>query len=246
MMDIAIYQINTERDKANAAFVGLDELKGGGGAPEGEAPEIDAEIYDRVFKGEVDCENLEDVFQMFNTRLPEEYRGRTLSVSDIVEVREGGSSTFHFCDNYGFRKVEFEPELASEHKEAKIAVVLCEPGKIARIAEIGSELEDLQRAVGGDIEAFYPFDGEVCIVCNDEGKFNGMPLNRAVYGENGEMLDIIAGPFFVCDCSGPNFGSLNKEQRERFLREFRNPEHFFRIGGEIKALPYEPEKARER
>ena len=83
-------------------------------------------------------------------------------------------------------------------------------------------------------------------VCNDEGKYNGMRPCRAIYGEDREMMDIIFGPFFICDCSTPYFGSLNKEQLERYKKQFQNPEHFFRVGGEIKAVPYKPEKGHER
>ena len=83
-------------------------------------------------------------------------------------------------------------------------------------------------------------------VCNDEGKYNGMRPCRAIYGEDREMMDIIFGPFFICDCSTPYFGSLNKEQLERYTKQFQNPERFFRVGGEIKAVPYKPEKDLER
>lgn len=49
----------------------------------------------------------------------------------------------------------------------RIKVVMAEPGKAARITEIGTALEDLQAAVGGGlIETVYPFDEDVCIVCN--------------------------------------------------------------------------------
>lgn len=88
--------------------------------------------------------------------------------------------------------------------------------------------------------------GEQHNVCNDEGKYNGMRPCRAIYGEGREMMDIIFGPFFICDCSTPYFGSLNKEQLERYKKQFQNPEHFFRVGGEIKAVPYKPEKDHER
>ena len=83
-------------------------------------------------------------------------------------------------------------------------------------------------------------------ICNDEGKYNGMRPCRAIYGEDRETMDIIFGPFFICDCSTPYFGSLNKEQLERYKKQFQNPEHFFRVGGEIKAVPYKPEKDHER
>ena len=51
-------------------------------------------------------------------------------------------------------------------EENRIRVVYVEPGRIAREAEIGTELSDLQAAVGGFIETYYPFEEEVCIVCN--------------------------------------------------------------------------------
>ena len=43
----------------------------------------------------------------------------------------------------------------------KMRVLICEPGMLARAAEIGTSLEDLQRAVGGLIQAVYPFDDSV-------------------------------------------------------------------------------------
>lgn len=138
--------------------------------------------------------------------------------------------------------------MMEETKEDKIRVVLVEPGKYAREAEIGTSLSELQEVCDGLIQTFYPFEEMVCIVCNDEGKNNGMPLNRAIKDtETGELIDIIAGPFFICDCSTENFGSLSQEQMNRFLEQFKNPERFYRIDGEIVAVPYEPkEKAVER
>ena len=132
------------------------------------------------------------------------------------------------------------------NEEKKIKVVLLEPGKLARATEIDASLAGMQKTVGGLIEPFYPFEEQVCIVCNDEGKYNGMRPCRAIYGEGREMMDIIFGPFFICDCSTPYFGSLNKEQLECYSKQFQNPEHFFRGGGEIKAVPYKPEKDLER
>ena len=164
----------------------------------------------------------------------------------MIEVIGEEKSTFHFCDSIGFREVDFDPDMTEPLKEKIIKVVLCEPGKVARVAEIGTELSDLQRVVGGLIEPYYPFEEQVCIVCNDEGKYNGMRPCRAIYGEDREMMDIIFGPFFICDCSTPYFGSLNKEQLERYTKQFQNPERFFRVGGEIKAVPYKPEKDHER
>ena len=67
--------------------------------------------------------------------------------------------------------------------------------------EVGTSLDAMQQTVGGSIEAYYPFEEQVCIVCNDEGKINGLPLNRAIRDEDtNEIVDIIAGTFFICDC----------------------------------------------
>ncbi len=69
---------------------------------------------------------------------------------------------------------------------------------------------------------------------------NGMSPCRAVYGEDGKMMDIIFGPCFICDCSGENFGSLSQDQIKRYTEQFRNPERYYRIDCDIKAVPYEP------
>lgn len=80
-MNIAIYQIDPDRDENNVAFLNYENLERfqGSAAPR-------SEIYDKVFEGEVECGTLEEVYQMFNIGQPDGYRGRSLSVSDVVEV----------------------------------------------------------------------------------------------------------------------------------------------------------------
>ena len=124
-------------------------------------------------------------------------------------------------------------------KKDNIKVVLCEPGKCAKIADIDSSLEGLQAAVGGLIEAMYPFDESVCIIRNEEDKINGMELNRAIKDE-GKVVDIIAGPFFVCGCNTESFSSLTAEQQKTYLQMFQYPEIFMRCGGEVLSIPYNP------
>lgn len=67
--------------------------------------------------------------------------------------------------------------------ENKISVLLIEPNKYPKMIEIDDTLEAMQQVVGGDIEEYMPFDDEVAIICNEEGKVNGLPPNRAVYAE---------------------------------------------------------------
>ena len=125
----------------------------------------------------------------------------------------------------------------------KMTVVYCRPGRLAEIREIGTDLADMQAAVQGDIEAYYCFGDEpFCIVCNEEGKYNGSQPNRAVYGEDKKMMDIVFGPFFICGLGEEDFISLTKDQQKRFRKQFERPEHFYREGQEIKAVPYRPER----
>lgn len=159
-------------------------------------------------------------------------------------VNDAWNNSEYVLDSGSFIEVNFEVE---EKKPDKIKVVLLEPGKTARTAEIGTELEDLQNAVGGNIEPAYYFDEPVCFVVNDEGKINGMPLNRAVYDNDGKMIDIIAGTAFICDCSTECFKSLSDEQIKKYTEQFKLPEKFYRAGDEIKAVKYQPkEKSYER
>ena len=123
-----------------------------------------------------------------------------------------------------------------------IKVIVLEPNTEARIEEIEHTLENLQRIVGGYIEAYYPFPEDVCIVCNDEGKINGMELNRAIYSDAGKLLDIIAGPCLICGCSDEDFDSLSDEQCEQYLMRFRYPECFMWTANGIVAIPYSPRK----
>ncbi|MCQ2449784.1 MAG: DUF3846 domain-containing protein [Clostridia bacterium] len=115
-------------------------------------------------------------------------------------------------------------------------VVLVKAGEKAVPAEIGSTLKDMQDVVGGYIESLYPFEEEVAIICNDEGKLNGLPLNRALYDEDGKIIDIIAGDFFVCGLTEDNFGDLSPEQIRKYTDLFLYPEAFFRSNGGIVAV----------
>ena len=81
--------------------------------------------------------------------------------------------------------------------EKKIKVVLLEPGKLARATEIDASLAGMQKTVDGLIEPFYPFEEQVCIVCNEESKINGMRPNRSVKNDDGVMVDFIFGPAFI-------------------------------------------------
>ena len=107
-------------------------------------------------------------------------------------------------------------------------VLIIEPGKEAYEAEIGDTLKDMQKVVGGYIEAIYPYEEPIALFCNEEGKLNGLPLNRALRDEDGNIYDIIAGTFFICGLSEDNFDSLSPELVEQFKKTFLTPQLFIR------------------
>ena len=61
----------------------------------------------------------------------------------------------------------------------------------------------------------------------------GLPLNRSLTDENGEIYDIIAGNFILTGLSEDNFGDLSPELMEKFSEQFKHPEEFVRIAGKI-------------
>jgi Domain of unknown function (DUF3846) len=91
-----------------------------------------------------------------------------------------------------------------------------EPGRGARTIEVdGSSLYALQALVGGDIETV-SLPGGIVIVCNEEGRVMDLPPNRPLRDANGEVYDVLHGPFFVCSCDDEgDFVSLTPEQAER-------------------------------
>ncbi len=128
------------------------------------------------------------------------------------------------------------------NRSDKMDVLLVKPGQYAEMTTIDAGLSSMQKIVDGTIQAAYYFDEPVALVCNDEGKINGMELNRAIRDENGRMIDIIAGTFFICGTGEDNFISLQPEYREKFEKMFKKPEVFLRMGKGIKAIPFEPMK----
>ncbi len=119
----------------------------------------------------------------------------------------------------------------------KISVVIVEPGKEPYAAEIGTELEDMQRVVDGYIQVIYPFDDEAAIVCNEEGKLRRLPLNRALRNEDGEICEVIAGTFMIVGEGEEDFISLSKEQIQTYIERFKNPEMVGMTNGKLVAVP---------
>lgn len=163
-------------------------------------------------------------------------QGTVTHVDDAGQIHmrwENGSSLALNVEVDTFKKIE---------PEEKISVVLVEPGKYPKLVEIEDTLEAMQETVDGYIEEYMPFDDEVAIVCNEEGKVNGLPLNRAVYGENKEILDVIAGKFFIAyaPIESEKFQSMPKDLARKYLEKFKYPERFNQTENGIEAKAYKP------
>jgi len=113
--------------------------------------------------------------------------------------------------------------------ENTIKVLKIEPGKMPYEKEMVNELEGIQAEVEGMFECVY-LDHNCIAVVNEEGKLNGMELNRRIGN------DIIAGPFFICgDSDDGEFISLTDEQMDVFASEFKDVPVF--TGDEPEAQP---------
>ena len=119
-------------------------------------------------------------------------------------------------------------------------VVIVEPEKKPRVQSIEDSLASMQEIVGGTIQAVYPFDEPVAMICNDEGKLLNLPLNRALRDSDGRVYDIVAGTFFLCGAtaSSDRFECLTDEQVQIYLERFATPEQFIMVNGDIFVLPY--------
>ena len=122
-----------------------------------------------------------------------------------------------------------------------MTILSVEPDKSPEIVEMDGSLASLQAAVGGYIEAAYPWDDPVAIVCNDDGKFNGLAPNRAIYDTDGEIMDIVAGTFLIVGLTDDNFGPLSDELAAKYAALFGTPEAFLRSGDRILVFPMSPD-----
>ena len=119
-------------------------------------------------------------------------------------------------------------------------VLLIQPGEKPALTEINGTLESMQKIVGGYIQILYPFDDPIALVCNEEGKLLGLPLNRGLRNGCGQLYDTIAGTFFLCGAppDTDHLDSLPEELVEKYSQKFAAPEVFINIDGNLLALPY--------
>ena len=71
---------------------------------------------------------------------------------------------------------------------------------------------------------------------NEEGKLMGLPLNRALFDDDGHIYDIVSGNFLIVGLGEENFTDLSPDLMEKYGEQFKYPEKFARLAGEIIAV----------
>ena len=121
-----------------------------------------------------------------------------------------------------------------------ITGLFIEPNQSFRNIRIENDLSAYQKAVDGYIECIDLSNGAT-IICNEEGKINALPLNRSIKGEDGGIVDIIAGNMVIVgfNAAEGEFVSLTDKQSEELKRVFCFPEMFFKFNDKIHAISIE-------
>lgn len=96
-------------------------------------------------------------------------------------------------------------------------VIKCLYGRPSMLGEVNG-YNDMCDFVGGYIEGYYPFDDDVAIVCNEEGKIIGLPMNRFIHDKNGRVKEIICGDFFICGVGEEDFTDIPEELIDKYMQ----------------------------
>ena len=114
----AIYQVSRD-DPQNVRFMNLDWLKS-------HNISIDRSNYDLIYTGPLResgtvPEQLEKLYQQFNLEKPVDFHSPSMSVSDIVAIRQDGKVSCHYCDSVGFTQIPgFLPENPLKNAEMDV------------------------------------------------------------------------------------------------------------------------------
>lgn len=113
-----IYQLKDTEEARDIHFMGMDYLESKGIA-------VTKDNYDLLYTAPLEKgTSLEDIYTRFNIDRPADFRGHSLSVSDVVVLHQNGENTSHYVDSFGYREVpEFTKELMEEHTQEQASVI---------------------------------------------------------------------------------------------------------------------------
>lgn len=107
-----IWQLKTDVSPGRK-FIGYEELMKNFG-------EIDSDNYGTVYDGEIESNDLEEIYTKFNLNHPQGFKGHSLSISDVVELYDSTSSEYYYVDRFGFKEIDFELEEQSQDMKMTI------------------------------------------------------------------------------------------------------------------------------
>ena len=113
-----IYQLKDTEEARDIHFMGMDYLESKGIA-------VTKDNYDLLYTAPLEeGTSLEDIYTRFNIAHPADFRGHSLSVSDVVVFHQNGEITSHYVDSFGYREVpQFTRELMAEHTKEQTSVI---------------------------------------------------------------------------------------------------------------------------
>ena len=114
----AIYQVSKD-DPQNVRFMNLDWLQS-------HNLSVERSNYDLIYTAPLDgsgstMEQLERLYEQFNLQKPVDFHSPSMSVSDIVAIKQNGQVSCHYCDSVGFTQVQgFLPENSLRNAEMTV------------------------------------------------------------------------------------------------------------------------------
>jgi hypothetical protein len=139
-----IYQLNNSKEARNIKFMNYEFLVEN-------KINLSLNLYNEVYAGEVGGrdefydntpELCDYLFHKFNMNRPADFKGHSLSTSDIIEI-EG---KYYYCDDYGWKKVDMEAKPKKTYK--RVQMTECQGGlKYATIYEVRGEREGERRTI---------------------------------------------------------------------------------------------------
>ena len=173
-----IYQLPDGEEYHGIRFEGMEQLKKDG-------IQLNKDNYELVYEGEIaefqGNAALEKLYTQFNTDRPDDFTGRSLSVSDVIVISDNGTETAYFCDSFGFTEMpEFfrDKELVEEKNEA------------SKVSDFKAKTNEMFNNIGGyspkEIEALVE---EHIINIFAENEISAEVKDLAVYGSRSRGME---------------------------------------------------------
>ena len=109
----SIYQLKSGNETLDYRFEPLDAIRNNGLS-------VKPENYELVYTAPLtEQDSLESIYTRFNIDHPADFKGHSLSVSDIVVLHQDGKDTAHYCDRFGFSQV---PEFLQPDRAAEVTI----------------------------------------------------------------------------------------------------------------------------